>query len=286
MWTDRTGRVEGRIGDDALYENPRLSPDGKRVAFFKADGGGDIWVTDLERSTTMRLTLDPATDNIPVWSPDGKRIAFVSNRSGVFDIYLKSADGSGDEQLLLKTPHRKRLNDWSTDGRYLLYEEQDPVSGDDLWVLPFFGDQRPLRIMETRSNKRSAAFSPDGRWIAYTSDESGAGQVYVGTFPGSGSKWQIGPSGDPIWRRDGRELFFANNGLQMAVDVTGTGPVGPLKFGQPRVFFDALTNLQPHPYDVTPDGKHFLLVTDRLSGDDSGSKPIVVVLNWMSGMRQ
>jgi Tol biopolymer transport system component len=199
IWLDRSGRPAGTVDPPAPYENPRLSPDGKRLAVFKADGGGDIWLMDLERHTTTRFTFNSASDNDPVWSPDGTKIAFVSNRDGgVFNLYQKSAGGTQDDGLLLKTPNNKLIDDWSADGKYILYEETDPKTKGDLWVLPTFGDRKPIRYLATPFNERTAAFSPDGRWIAYTSDESGTNQVYVQSFPVSSRKYQVSagrPSG-------------------------------------------------------------------------------------------
>ena len=190
-----------------------MSPDGKRLALFKPDGGGwggDIWVNDLERGNSTRFTFDPGIDNDPVWSPDGTHIAFVSNRDGgVFNLYQKSSGGTGKDELLLKTPNNKLLDDWSADGRYILYQEDDPKTKADLWILPLVGDRKPMRLLGTPFNEQYASFSPDGRWIAYESDESGLPQVYVQSFPASGRKWQISTTrtaGLPRWRPDGKEF--------------------------------------------------------------------------------
>ena len=283
-WIDRSGKNEGIIGTPALFENPRLSPDGKRVAVFKPEGGGDIWVSDLERGNSTRFTFDPGSDNVPVWSPDGSRIAFVSNRDGgVFNVYQKSSGGTGDDELLLKTPNNKLLNDWSADGRYLLYQESDPKTKEDLWVLPLFGDRKPMRVLGTPFSEQNASFSPDGRWIAYESDENGTRHAYVQSFPVSGGKWQISTTfgAVPRWRPDGKELFFGADGPLMAVDLTGTVPGGQFKAGAPRELFQGLLPLGPHNYDVTPGGRRFLLLAAPTLS--AGGSPIVVVLNWMSG---
>ena len=289
VWIDRSGKAEQSIGTPALYENPRLSPDGKRLAVFKPDGGGDIWVTDLERGNSARFTFDPAADNDPIWSPDGTRIAFVSNRDGgVFNLYQKSSGGTGEDELLLKTPNNKLLDDWSADGRYILYQEGDPKTKADLWILPLVGDRKPMRFLGTPFNERYASFSPDGRWIAYESDESGTAQVYVQGFPASGRKWLISTkaaiSTFPRWRPDGKELFYDAAGPLMAVDLTGTVPGGELKVGTPQQLFAGLQALAPHNYDVTPGGRRFLLVAAQ--NLVTGPAPIVVVLNWKSGLRQ
>jgi len=287
-WIDRSGKPDGIVGTPALYENPRLSPDGKRLAFFRPESGGDIWINDLERGSSTRFTFEPGSDNVPVWSPDGSRIAFVSNRDGgVFNLYQKNSSGTGDDELLLKTPNNKLLNDWSADGRYLLYQEDDPKTKSDVWVLPLFGDRKPVRVLGTPFNEQSASFSPDGRWIAYSSDESGTSQVYVQDFPASGGKWQISTGASfitafPRWRPDGKELFYDRMGQMMAVDLTGTMPGGPFKAGTPQELFPGLSNLPPHNYDITPGGQRFLvLAATNLA---AGPAPIVVVMNWKTGL--
>ena len=194
-WTDATGKANGTVGIPALYENPRLSPDGKRLAAFRQENGADIWISDLERNITTRFTFDPGVDNIPVWSPDGQWIAFSSNRDGgVFNLYRKNARGTGDDELLLKTAGNKLVNDWSSDGRFLVYEEDSPQTKTDLWMVPLSGDRKPTRLLGTPFTEIGAAVSPDGRWMAYTSDESGLRQVYVQTFPPSGRKWPVSNS--------------------------------------------------------------------------------------------
>jgi Tol biopolymer transport system component len=291
VWIDRSGKVEGSIGTPARYENPRLSPDGKRLAVFKPEGGGDIWITDLERGSSTRFTFDPATDQDPVWSPDGAQLAFVSNRTGgVFNLYRKSAGGAGNDELLLKTPNNKWIDDWSADGRFIAYYEEDPSTKADLWVLPLFGDRKPMRLLGTAFNERYASFSPDGRWIAYTSDEGGRLHVYVQAFPSSDRKWQVSTTPTrnnayPRWRPDGKELFYDSGGTMTAVELIGTQPGGEFKAGTPQELFRGLRGgLPPHNYDVTPGGRRFLIV----SGQDLEAGPplIVVVMNWTSGLKR
>jgi Tol biopolymer transport system component len=289
FWLDRTGKSAGTVGSPAMYENPRLSPDGKRLAVFKGDGAFDIWITDLERGNSTRFTFDPAVDNDPVWSPDGTRIAFVSNRDGgVFNIYQKGAGGTGDDELLLKTSNNKLIDDWSADGRYILYEEDDPKTKRDLWLLPMFGDRKPIPYLATPFNERNASFSPDGRWIAYDSNESGGNQVYVQSFPVSGRKYQISAGRMsaqlPRWAPSGKEIFYDAAGPLTAVDVTIAG--GEIKAGVPHELFTALSALPPHNYEVAGRGDRFLIVTNRLiSATGPTATPIVVVLNWKPGLR-
>lgn len=284
-WIDRTGKVEGAVGQPGQYENPRLSPDGTRLAVFRPEGGGDIWINDLARGSSTRFTFDPGVDNVPVWSPDGTRIAFVSNRDGgVFNLYVKDAGGTAADELLLKTPHNKTIEDWSADGRHILYSEDDPATRADLWVLPLIGESKPTRIVATPFIDYGASFSPDGRWIGYTSDENGQGRVFVQAFPPAGGKWQVSTTSGyfPRWRPDGKELFFDGVGTLMAVDLTGTVPGGAFKAGAPQRLFLGLQNLPPHNYDVTSGGRRFLVVS--MPSIMEGS-PIVVVLNWMTGLK-
>ena len=150
FWMDRSGKIEETLTSPGTYENPKVSPEGKRLAFFKADNpAGDIWIMDLERKSSSRLTFDPGIDNYPLWAPDGNRIVFASNREGIFNLYQKSSAGTGSDELLLKTPNNKVPLDWSTDGRYILYQENDPKTADDLWVLPLSGDRKPIPFLAT-----------------------------------------------------------------------------------------------------------------------------------------
>ena len=283
-WVDRSGGRRVNVGTAAGFQNPRLSPDRKRLAVFKSEGGGDVWITELERGISQRFTLDPASDNTPLWSPDGTRIAFVSNRNGgVFDIYQKNAGGTGPEELLLKTPRHKQLNDWSPDDRYLVYEEDDPQAKTDLWMLPLGGDRKPSRLLATPFNESEAALSPDGHWMAYTSDESGSRQVYVQKFPISDRKWPVSSGrvgAHAHWSPQGDELFFDGGGIMFAVSVTGLEPGGELKLGTPKRLFDGLLALSPHNFDVA-DAERFLVLRAPVSGTGE-TTPITIVVNWQS----
>ena len=167
---------------------PALSPDEKRVAWHRPDQGGsdDLWLLDLGRATSSRFTFDPSEDVTPVWSPDGSRIAFASSRKGNHDLYEKPASGATEEKVLLQTALPKFPDDWSGDGKYLLYEESDPKTLSDLWLLPLFGDRKPVPYLKTPFNQVHAQFSPDGKWVAYVSDEAGRPEIFVQSFPVSG----------------------------------------------------------------------------------------------------
>src|SRR5207237_10906010 len=182
-----------------------------------------------EPSTTPRIPLEPYVDRKPVWAPDRKRIVFTSNRGGHYDLYQKSANGAGEDELLFKSDQDKFPSGWSQDGRFLIFQSIDPKTPSDMWVLPMEGDRKPLPFLRTEFNEAQAKFSPDGRWIAYTSFESGRPEIYVRPFlpPGSaggvsaGGKWQISKSGGGLarWRGDSKELFYVENQRVMAVDI-------------------------------------------------------------------
>ena len=186
----RDGKRLGEAGKEDRNASFRLSPDGKRVALGRYDGGenADIWVFEFGREVTTRLTSDPKQDLIliPVWSPDGRQIAFTSSRSGIRQIYRKDAGGGGQEDQLTTGPNLKSPEDWSRDGRYLLYSEIAPKTGLDLWALPLNGDRKPVVVLQTPFNEKSGTFSPDGKWIAYDSDASGRPEVYVRRVSGFG----------------------------------------------------------------------------------------------------
>jgi Tol biopolymer transport system component len=286
-WVDQNGKPAGTIGTPALYENPRLSPDGKRLAVFRQENGGDIWISDLERSNSnsIRLTFDPAVDNVPVWSSDGHWIAFSSNRDGgVFNLYRKSAGGTGDDELLLKTSGNKFVDDWRDD--VLLYEEVSPQTKTDIWMLRLSGDKKPTRLLGTSFNEGEATLSPDGKWIAYVSDENGARQVFVQSFPLSEKKSLISNSrvaSHPRWRQDGRQLLFDGGGTLNVVDVTSTTD-GLFKASLPRRMFGGLLDLPPHNFDVADGGRRFLVVTTPQEATQVAA-PIVITVNWTSGLR-
>jgi Tol biopolymer transport system component len=260
-WMDRNGKVLGPAGDPGRYPSLplALSPDATRVAVTRGDPAlANLWLLDLSRRSSSQLTFGSRVDQFPVWSPDGRQIAFESNRG----MYVKAANGTGEERLLARAG---RPFDWSRDGRYLLYGTRELKTKSDVWVLPFdLGASTPVPFLVTESNETFGAFSPDGRWIAYASDESGRDEIYVRPFnppiPGIApvtGKWMISREGGtrPRWRRDGKELYFlAPNGKVMATGVTGN-PV--FRSGVPYAMFSDPANLRL--FDAAPDGNKFLL---------------------------
>jgi Tol biopolymer transport system component len=293
-WTNRQGTVTGTVDSRrAGYQTVELSPDGTRAAASViADTGDaeDIWVIDLTRSVPMRLTTDPASDRFPIWSPDGSHIVFQSNRrNGIFDLYQRPASGAGADEVLWADGEYKVPTSWSADGRFILY-----TSNTDIWVLPLeaaattgparAGGSRPIRLMETRFNESEGEFSPDGRMVAYTSNESGQPQVYVTPFPGAGARWPITSSGSarPRWRRDGRELFYETRpeGILTAAMVSSAG--ARLEVGGTSQLFKSWTaGNSSRRWDVASEGQKFLFVLEN-----AGSEivPITLVVNWQAAL--
>jgi serine/threonine protein kinase len=293
VWMDRSGKRLGPAGPPGAYGNFRLAPDDKRILFVRRDDqslGYYLWVLDTTRGVTSRLTFGPASVFLPIWSPDGRRVLFASFLSASLDLYVKAATGAGQEELLVKMGTRTGWGtDWSRDGRFILYQGSGPRTGEDLWIAPQFGDRRPYPYLQSQFNEQEGAFSPDGRWVAYVSDESGRNEIYAQAFPPSGAKFQISTGGgsEPYWRKDGKELFYvaANRNL-MAVPVN-PGPM--LEVGLPKSLMPLPGNsdrqlpvsTDRHSYAVTSDGQRFLVVTQAVGGP---APPITVWLNWNAAL--
>jgi eukaryotic-like serine/threonine-protein kinase len=283
-WFDRSGKELGKAGgpDSFGLFGPSLSPDGRRVALFEADGNVDVWLLDLGRNTLGRFTTDAADDVFPIWSPDSTRIVFSSNRKGTFDLYQKPPTGAESEQLLLTTPQAKLATDWSLDGRFLLYHSLDPNMSNDIWALPLGGDRKPFPVVQTMFDEGDAQFSPDGKWIAYQSNESGRFEIYVQPFPGPGSRLFISTAGgyQARWGRDGKELFYiAPDNQLMAVPIRLAANGQAAEAGAPVALF-GMRMIGPVQNDrwfvVSRDGQQFLVSTVR----EEATSPITVILNW------
>jgi len=216
----------------------------------------------------------------PVWSPDGSRIAFSSDRRGNRDLYWKAASGAGADELLLESAEPKALEDWSADGKLLLFN----LNNKEMHAVPVIGDRKPYPVLKAPFTQLQGRLSPDGRWIAYASRESGRLDVFVQNFPPSGGKWQISTNGgvEPTWRRDGKELYFLNGTKLNAVDVTASG--SSFEAGIPKELFDVeATTGRRNNYVATADGQRFLFVTVPKSLD---TVPFVVVQNWRSALKR
>jgi serine/threonine protein kinase/Tol biopolymer transport system component len=286
IWFDRHGKQVGSVGPPDLVANPKLSPDGRRVAVDQTDTDGrhvNIWIHELTSNASSRLGFGPWLEQVTVWSPDGKQVLYTSNENLFFSLYLKNADGSGSAQNIVdfSTPQQGPW-DWSRDGRYVLARKER-----ELWYITM-PDRQTRPLLQTQWLVRNAQFSPDGKFVAYASSETGNWEVYVSPFPGFGSKWQVSRGGgeEPRWRRDGKELFYlAPDGRLMAADVrTAAG----FEVGSPIAVFlthprQPISAMDFFSYDVTPDGQKFLVNT-RV--DVSNSAPLSVILNWSSEMEK
>jgi eukaryotic-like serine/threonine-protein kinase len=295
-WFDRSGKSLGPVGAPGSVWDPAISPDGKSVAYRRvSDNGFDLWVRDLTRGTETRFTSNQSSNYAPVWSPQSDRIVFASNRDGGAPIlYQKAATGSEEDgTLLLPNSVRNIPQQWSRDGRFIIYDETGPKTKLDLWVLPTEGsaaDRKPIPFVRTEFDELRGQLSPDSHWMAFTSDRSGRREVYVRPFPPSEVEWAISIAGgqQPRWRGDGKELFFeAADGKMMSVAVKAIAGTKPsFEAGAPAPLFD--TYIVPSgttfQYDVTFDGKRFLINT--VNGSGGASLPLTLVTNWTAGLKK
>jgi Tol biopolymer transport system component len=294
-WFDRKGTALGAVGDASLIEGIALSLDGRKLAVSDnvsgARGANDIWLRDLVSGARTRITFGPEARSAPLWSPNGSRIVFSAPRDGVMRPHERAADGTGGEMPLFAWDRQSYANDWSSDGHSVIFSTLKPgtASDNDLWVVRMDdgADRKPVPYLVAPGKQQQAQFSPDGRFVAYGSDQSGAFEIYVQPFPNaSDGKWMVSSGGgiEPRWSRDGKELFFFAGQTLMAVPVS----VQPtFSSGPPVALFDApvqsgYTN-DSHRWQVSPDGKRFLLITN--AGQDQ-APPLDVVVNWQAGLKK
>ena len=262
VWVDREGNSEPLLDSPGLYSIPRLSPDGQHLAVANDEGGGDVWTYDLDRSVLSRLTLHSGWDRVPVWTPDSQRIVFNSDRGGgPQTLFWKSADGSGETEPLTSAAQGHQVPfSFTPDGKVLTFVEPNPETGWDIWTLQPDGDRTPELFLRTDANENEPVISPDGRWIAYESNESGRIEIYVRPFPASDGKSQISTGGGtaPRWAPDGSELFYLEANRMMSVPVTIGTSFQP---GTPSVLFTHENPSGPPPaYSVSPDGQRFVML--------------------------
>jgi Tol biopolymer transport system component len=285
VWRDRSGKELQRFPASANYDGIDLAPDEKRVAAHIHDEGGDVWVMDFSRGTSSRLTFTGIDSSNPVWSPDGTRIAFDSNKSGADDIFVKSASGAGDEVLVVTSMVNKRPFDWSPDGRSILYVDGSFQGGGKgvIWSIDANGQSQPQPVLKANFDQSQPQLSPDGRWLAYSSAESGRHEIYVQTYPPSLVKLQISTNGGgmPRWREDGRELFYISPDRKlMSVSISSTG--SELKPGVPQALFQTAISIVGnlgstwHDYSTSRDGQRFLIVE---YGEAPESSAVQVIVN-------
>ena len=276
VWVDRKGGIEPIAAPPALYSTPSLSPDGQRIAFHIEATKNDVWAYDFARATTTRMTY--GHHHFPIWTPDGKRLTFASGGVGSANLFWGPADGSGVEERLTTSNNEQWPESWSPDGRTLAFDELDPISGFDIWTVSLDGDRKPRPFLKTPYNEFRPRFSPDGRWLAYHSNESGRTEVYVRPFPGPGAKTKVSidGGGGPRWGQDGRELFYRT---PEGVFVVPVAAGASFSAGLPRKLFPwpFTGNMSTSGFEVAPDGRRLLMMRE-----DSTPAPrqINVVLDW------
>ncbi|MEY2413768.1 MAG: eukaryotic-like serine/threonine-protein kinase [Acidobacteriaceae bacterium] len=288
LWRDRKGAEIGELSKPDVYANLTIAPNGKSVALDKTDEdnqNADVWTYDLQPSSIKRLTFNPAIDSAPIWSPHGNQLLFASARGGTFQLCLKNADGTGEEKLLnLEAADKADAypTDWSRDGKHILYQR-----GTELWVVEMPGlKTRPL--VKGAFTSKNGQFSPDGKWVAYTSNESGKWEIYVTSFPEASGKWQVSTAGgtQPRWRGDGKELFYlAADGKIMATPLMAGSNFNA---GTPVALFESnarelVATSELVSYDVTKDGQRFLINTQM---ERAEMQPMMVVLNWAEELKK
>ena len=288
IWFDRSGTELSKLpyGDFSGLSNPWLSRDGSRLALQASTNGNvDVWTLDMTRGVYSRFTSHPSPDALPIWSPDGSRIIFNSLRSTTADLYVKAADSSAEEKPWLLLPGNERGTDWSRDGRMLLFKVADPGLGSsDIWAVPLDNPEKAFRVVGGPADERDAQFSPDARWIAYQSDESGRPEIYLQRFPGPGGKEKISTAGGTQvrWRPDGTELFYidSENAL-MAAPIRLPSADGMPLIGKPSRLFStrfvqAGMSIARQQYVVSTDGQRFLANTI----EEPAAAQITLLLNW------
>jgi eukaryotic-like serine/threonine-protein kinase len=286
IWADRTGKQLSVAADKLTnLQYASLSPQGDRVALQIDSGINDIWVLDLARGVRTRLSFGPITNAYPVWSPDGKSIVYFSFRDGKYSLYRKPSDGSGAEELLLSDENQTiYADDWSHDGKTLIYQRgtgAGPGGGREIWALPLEGDRKPKMLLSGGSVGR---LSPDGRWLAYQSMESGLPEIFVIAADGGQGKWQVTPTGGqfPRWSHDGKEILYFDVPGSNIVSVPVKNVGGALQFGTPQLLAPRWTILTVPFFDITNDGQKLLL--ERLSQQVSQS--VTVVTNFPEALKK
>jgi eukaryotic-like serine/threonine-protein kinase len=285
VWVDRAGNEQPAGASGRPYAQPRLAPDGRRVVTSLRGNTEDLWLIDLTRGTSSRLTAESNT-SFPVWSPDGKRLTLASAKEGAYGIYWRPVDGSAPDERLMSGSWPNYPFSWSTDGKALAFVSVNPTTLQDIRVLLVDEKGTSKPFLETQFREGAPVFSPDGRWIAYVSDESGRFEIYVRPFPGPGEKWPISLEGgnEPVWPRNGREIFYRAGDSMMAVDVQTTPTFSA---GKPRKLFEKAYERSLAlwaNFDASPDGRRLLMV--RRENASAPATHINVVLNWLDELRQ
>jgi Tol biopolymer transport system component len=289
VWLDRTGKKLQTVGEPDTCATIALSADGQRAAVGMLDPDGrhsDVWLLDLSRGSKSRLTFDPHSDGSPIWSPDGTRLVFYSNRGagGHANLFLSTASAAGEEKVLLPSDADDIPTSWSRDGQSILFTRYGKTRA-GVWLMPLSGDSQPKPIFQSEAFDQGAAtFSPNGRLIAYTSNESGRWEVYVQSFPASADKLMVSSTGGfmPLWRNDGKELFYlTDDGRVMSAEIKSGAKLEssvPLQLFQTRIKFT-----DDYPYAINPDGSRFLI---NIPAETNDTAPMIVVLNWTAALKK
>ncbi len=292
VWVNRQGEVELLPAEAREYMNPSLSPDGRQVAVIIREGSNyDVWISEVARGTVTRLTPHPGEDLAPIWTPDGKQVTFASEMSGESPtLWWGPADGSGPQELLLESGWARIPTSWSPDGQTLAFTELfRPGTESGIWMLSSEGEQEAWAFLDTEFEESGAMFSPEGRWLAYTSNGTGRDEVYVQPFSVTGPRGKqqvsVGGGAEPVWAPDGRELFYRNGDEMMAVDIK----LQPeFSAGTPRLLFEGrflgtgAVHLRRN-YDVSLDGQRFLMIQRE---QDLVPTEIIVILNWFEELKR
>jgi Tol biopolymer transport system component len=282
MWADARGALRA-FPEERIYYDPRLSPDGKFVAAEVLGDSDDIWVLDLTRGTQTKLSLGSEEDETPAWSPDGRWVAWSTNRDANRVIVRKRADGSGQEEVLWSGPEHSHVTGFAPGGQSLLFEKQTVERNTDIWLLPLDGSGKERLILGTAFNEVGARLSPDGRWLAYMSDETGIPQIYVQPFPALDARFLISKSGgqEPVWSRDGRRLLYRADGVMWSVSIAAGETFRPgiaERVVDGRYENKAVTHTG---YDVGPDGR-FLVI----GNSSPQAEALSVILNWTEELKR
>jgi Tol biopolymer transport system component len=294
---DRDGLVTSLSATAVNWSNPQVAPDGRRVAVDVLDGKQlDIWIYEMDQGPPSRLTLDPADDTKPVWTPDGRRVVFASRRadSVTFNLYWERTDGSGEIEPLATSRDSQYPDSWHPSGRFLAYQERSTRTNFDIWILPFEGTDgstlkpgKPRIFLNSPFDEREAMFSPDGRWLAYQSNETGRYEVYVRPFAGSGGPWRISTGGgvDPIWSRAQPELLFTGPDGRIMVAPYSAGD-DSLRADKPRAWSSQPVGRRPRlrSVDLHPDGDH--IVAAKMPDEGASRDEVVLVLNFFDELRR
>jgi serine/threonine-protein kinase len=287
VWVDREGNEESLSAEPRAYLYPRLSPDGSRLAVTVDDSGNrDIWIYDLGRQTLTRLTFDAAAEQVSVWTPDGQRVVFRSDREGASSLFWKAADGTGQVERLRTSPNFHLPSSFSPDGKSLVFYEREGSSPYDIGVLSMEGERTSKPLLQNEFDEMRPAISRDGSWIAYMSNEAGRGEIYVRPFPNvEDAKWQISSDGgiSPFWAANGEELFYSNGEAMMVVKIETESS---FRHGRPQVLFSgSYVFAGARNYDISPDGKRFLMIKEAEQTGETGTE-LIVVENWFSEIKR